>query len=482
MKIGITATGAYIPYYVMKRETIAKQWNDRGIKGEKSLCNADEDSVTMAVEAAVNCLQNESREAVDGLYFASTTAPYGEKSHSALIAKVCDLKDSVDTADFSGSTKAGTAAVKAAYDAVCADRCGSVLVTGGDSRNGYPKSQQEQLFGDAAAALLIGREGVIAAIESFMSFNVEITDIWRNAKEDYVQTGEGRFIKTAGYTHALVSGIKRFLEREKLTAGDISSFVLPAQDIKDPAAVAKAVGAPPEKLQDTLMLQVGDCGAAQPLLTLVSALENAMPGDRILWASYGNGTDVILLQVTEEIMKWKNRGQLKRYLDTRRYLEAYPRFLSFRGLLEAIPGEPFKISPSTTVYWREQNSILPLHGSKCRKCGQIMFPINRICYDCHSKDEYDEIRLYDRQFRLFTYSIDQLAGRSDDPVIVQAVAENAEGARIYMLVTDFVPEEITIGMPLEFTFRKMHNLGGFVNYYWKLRPLRKGSDTYGSER
>ena len=53
-----------------------------------------------------------------------------------------------------------------------------------------------------------------------------------------------------------------------------------------------------------------------------------------------------------------------------------------------------------------------------------MFPINRICYSCHSKDEFEEIRLYDREFRLFTYSIDRLAGRSDDPVIGQAVAED----------------------------------------------------------
>ena len=482
MNIGITATGVYIPYYVMKRETIAKQWSDRGLKGERSLCNADEDSVTMAVEAAVNCLQNEKREVVDGLYFASVTAPYAEKSHSVLIAKVCDLKNTADTADFSGGTRAGMTAVKAAYHAINSGSSNSILVTSADSRNGYPKSQQEQLFGDAAAALLIGKEEVIAAIESTMSFNVEITDIWRNAKEDYVQTGEGRFIKTAGYTYAVVNCVKRFLAKEDLSVNDISTFIFPAQDLKDPAAIAKAVGVQPEKVQDPLMLQVGDCGVAQPLLMLSAALENVKPGDRILWASYGNGTDVILLRVTEEILKWKNKGQLKRYIDTRQYLEAYPRFLSFRGLLEAVPGEPFKISPSTTVYWRDQNSILSLHGSKCKKCGQIMFPINRICYSCHSKDEYDEIRLYDRQFKLFTYSIDQLAGRSDDPVIGQAVAEDAEGTRIYMLITDFVREEISIGMPLEFTFRKMHHLGGFVNYYWKLRPLRKGSDTYVSER
>ena len=29
------------------------------------------------------------------------------------------------------------------------------------------------------------------------------------------------------------------------------------------------------------------------------------------------------------------------------------------------------------------------------------------------------------------------------------------------------------GMDVEFTFRKMHNLGNFPNYFWKVRPLRR---------
>lgn len=105
-----------------------------------------------------------------------------------------------------------------------------------------------------------------------------------------------------------------------------------------------------------------------------------------------------------------------------------------------------------------------------------MFPINRICYSCHSKDEYEEIRLYERGFKLFTYSIDRLAGRSDDPTIGQAVAEDEDGTRMYLLMTDFQEADVKVGMPLELSFRKMHNLGDFVNYYWKFRPIRRGEE------
>jgi len=473
MEIGIVGTGIYIPYYYIKRETIAAQWDARAAHGVRSLCNADEDSVTMAAEAAIHSIEGIGREHIDGLYFASTTAPYAEKAHSSILARVCDLSDSTEIADFMASTRAGAMAVKAAYNAVKAGTCKNVIVTSADQRNGYPKSQQEQMFGDAAAAVVIGSENVAASIEAWETVNVEIHDAWRNRKDDYVRTGESRFARSKGYTYALVEVMKTIMSSRNLCPNDISRVILPASNVKEQLSAAKAAGFVPEQVQDPFLMQVGDCGTAQPALLLAAALENASPGELILWTSYGSGADAILLKVTERIETLK-KEQIQKYLDSRQELKGYPRFLSFRGLLEAEPGEPYKINPSASNYWREQKSILSLHGSRCKKCGQIMFPINRICYSCHSKDEFEEICLYDREFKLFTYSIDRLAGRSDDPMIGQAVAEDRNGTRIYLLITDFQESDITIGMPLEASFRKMHELGNFVNYYWKFRPVRKG--------
>ena len=476
MSVGITGTGVYVPYYYIKRETIARQWDAKPPKGVRSLCNADEDSVTMAAEAAINCLNHVSREHVDGLFFASTTAPYAEKAHSSILAKVCDLNNSVQIADYLSSTRAGMFAVKAAYNAVKAGAGRNILVTSADTRNGYPKSQLELMFGDAGAAVMIGEENVIASIEACESINIEIHDAWRNTKDDYVRTGESRFVKSKGYTYALTSVIKKLMQTCGLHPEQVTKLILPTSNFKEHLGIAKAAGLAPEKIQDPLMMEIGDCGTAQPLLLLAAALENAKEGDLIIWTSYGSGADAMLIRVTECIKTLKNRGMLQSYLVSRRELQGYPRFLSFRGLIEAEPGEPFKINPSGSNYWRDQNSILSLHGSKCKKCGQIMFPINRVCYCCHSKDEYEEVRLYDRRFKLFTYSIDRLAGRSDDPMIGQAVAEDSEGTRLYELITDFVDSDIVVNMPLELSFRKMHNLGDFVNYYWKFRPVRRGEE------
>ena len=73
---GIASYGAYIPFYRLSRAEIGKAWGSGGGPGERAVANYDEDSLTMAVAAARDCLKGFDRAAVGGLYFASTTAPY----------------------------------------------------------------------------------------------------------------------------------------------------------------------------------------------------------------------------------------------------------------------------------------------------------------------------------------------------------------------------------------------------------------------
>ena len=157
-------------------------------------------------------------------------------------------------------------------------------------------------------------------------------------------------------------------------------------------------------------------------------------------------------------------------------LSSYEKFLSFRGILDSVPGEPFRLFPSTSVYWREQNSILRCYGSRCKNCGHSIFPVQRICFNCHSKDNYEEIRYSDHVGKVFTFTRDHLAGRSDDPVIVQTVFEVDDGARFYLLMTDCDPFDVKVGLTVEFTFRRIYEGANFYNYFWKCRPLRNGGE------
>ena len=91
MKAGIVSYGAYVPIYRLSREEIVRVWGSGYRKGEKAVANCDEDSLTMGVAAALDCLKGCDRGPVDGLYFASTSAPYREKQSASIIAAALDL-------------------------------------------------------------------------------------------------------------------------------------------------------------------------------------------------------------------------------------------------------------------------------------------------------------------------------------------------------------------------------------------------------
>lgn len=473
--VGITSYGAYLPIYRLSRDTIANSWERGSLKGERSVANNDEDSVTMAVEASSDCLKGLDRKKVDGLFFATSNAPYKEKLGGGLIATILDLPEEIITADYANSLRAGTAALRSAVDAVKAGSANNILVTAADCRLAYPRSDQEQWFGDGAAAFSIGTTNVIATIEASSSINKEIMDVWRNDDDQYVKIGEGRFILNEGYMASMKEAISSILGKSGKKPSAITKLVLPSPDYRTHITLAKMLGFDPNsQLEDTLLGSVGHCGVAHPLMLLVAALEKSNPGDTILMASYGDGAEALLFHVTEELAKIKPRRGIKNYLQSKMMLTSYEKFLSFRGQLEAVPAEPFRTFPSASAYWREQNSILRCHGSRCKKCGRSIFPAQRICFNCRSKDDFEEIRYAEQVGEVFTFSIDRLAGRSDDPVVVQTVFEVDDGARFYLVMTDCDPETVNIGQEVEFTFRRIYEGAGFHNYFWKCRPVRNG--------
>ena len=61
---GITAYGAYIPLHRLSRAEIARAWGGRAAPGERAVASYDEDSLTMAVAAARDCLRGVDRAAV----------------------------------------------------------------------------------------------------------------------------------------------------------------------------------------------------------------------------------------------------------------------------------------------------------------------------------------------------------------------------------------------------------------------------------
>jgi hydroxymethylglutaryl-CoA synthase len=99
--VGITSYGVYIPFHRLSRDNIAGSWGAPSLGGEKAVANFDEDTVTMAVAAARECLKGVEKEKIHGVFLASTTFPYKEKQAASIVAAALDLPRSVRTADFS---------------------------------------------------------------------------------------------------------------------------------------------------------------------------------------------------------------------------------------------------------------------------------------------------------------------------------------------------------------------------------------------
>ncbi len=472
--IGITAYGAYIPAFRLNRDLMAKAWGRISLGGERSIANNDEDSATMAVEAVFDCLQGDERSGLDGLFFASTTTPYREKEISSLIATTADFPTEIITGDFANGLRAGTAALRAALDAVGSGSAKKILVAASDCRLAYPQSELEQAFGDGAAALAIGNSGVIATLEGHYAISNEMMDVWRKDDDAYVRSWENRWVLGEGYGKFMQRALSTLMKKKGLEPKGVNHVALPAPDIRTHKRLAQNLGFDSKnQVVDPLLGLVGDCGVAHPLMLLVSALERARAGDMILLGAYGNGAEAFLFKVTQEISQLKARRGIKGWLHSKLSLASYEKYLSYRGILETQPGDSFRLLPSATAYWRDINSILRFHGSKCKACGTLTFPIQRVCHSCRTKDSFEEVRLSDRKGRVFTFSLDSLAGRSDDPMVVQTIVESEmDQARIYCMMTDVQPKEVKVGMPVEFTFRRIYEGAGFQNYFWKCRPVR----------
>ncbi|MFC2044001.1 3-oxoacyl-[acyl-carrier-protein] synthase III C-terminal domain-containing protein [Chloroflexota bacterium] len=475
---GITSYGAYIPYYRLPRDIIGKAWGRAGGRGEKAVANYDEDPISMSVAAGMDCLKENNPKAVGALFMSTTTALYKERQNASIIATALDMCREVRSADFGNSLKAGTTAMLSAFDAVNAGSLNMVLVTAADMRLGGATSENEQSFGDGAAALLFGNERVVAEIEGSHSISDELVDNWRAHDDTLVRSWEERFGLDEGYRKIPAETAAGVMKKLNLTPEDFAKACFYGPNTRRHQELGKAMGFQPAQIQEPLLDTVGNTGTALPLMILVAALEEAKAGDRILLVSWGNGSDAIVLRVTNEIEKVRDRRGIKRHLEIKRTLNNYATYLRWRGLV-ALDPSPRRRRPriGLAAQWRESRSALPLYGVKCKKCGTSQMFLNfsstraHVCVECQTIDEFEPYRFADKTGSVFSFSHDYLAV-SQDPPNTLTVVDFEGGGRGAFEMADRDPEECQVGMKVEMTFRKMFFDLGIHNYFWKCKPAR----------
>jgi len=469
---GIASYGAYVPPTRLPLSAIGGRPAKEG-GPEKAVAWNDEDAVTMAVSAALNCLRGLDRSKIDGVIFASTSYPFQEKQGAALIAKALDLGRDVRTADQSGSLRAGTTALRAALDAVRAGSSKNVLVVASDCRMAAPGSPLEANLGDGAAAFLVSAENPIATIDGGHAVADEIVDVWRTRQDTFVHSWEERFVVQEGYVPNLSDVVSGLVEKLRAQTGDFAKVCLYAPDRRSHCTVARKLGLEAEQTQDPLIGRLGNAGCAFAPLLLAAALEGASEGDRLLVASYGDGAEALAFTATEHVAKLEPRRGVSWHLARRFAIPNYDMYLKARNLQVTEWESAAGPGLSATIHHRERDEDLALIGQKCNACGAVQFPNQRVCETCFAKDDFEKTRLSDRIGKVVTYTFDFFFPTPDPPTIVTVT--EVDGARIHIQLVETKPDLVKPGMPVEFSFRRIHMAGGRPNYYWKATPAEESA-------
>ncbi len=482
--IGITAYGGYVPRLRMSRQAVAQanawyapQFGSR--KGTRALANWDEDSITLAVAAARDCLgPTEDRRHVRALWLASNTLPFAERLNAGVVAGALTLDDGIEAVDMGGSQRAALAALAQALASVRSGG-GDALVLASDNRRTRAGSAQELEYGDAAAGVLIGRDKVLAEYLGSGTVTADFVDHFRATGEDIDYHWEERWVRDEGITKLAPRAVNAALEQAGVPAAEIDHFIFPTTFAKMGLQLAKVCGIRSDAVADTLAEAVGDSGVPHGLLMLAHVLERAKPGQALVLAQFGSGAQALVFRVTDAIASFRPARGVTAWLARGVEERHYTKFLSFKGQLaleRGMRGEQDKKTALSTA-WRHHEALLGLVAGRCEVTGSVHFPPSRLSYDQGKplRDTQKPYKLADRPARILSWSAEYLSWHPAPPHHYGQI-DFEGGGRILMDFTDLDVGEVDSGTPMEIVFRikDTDERRGFTRYFWKATPARAG--------
>lgn len=480
--VGITSFGAYIPRLRLSRSAIAKShaWLSPGLmgraKGERALCNWDEDAVTMSVEAARDCLDGFAQESVDALYAASTTFPFADRLNAGIMSTALGLGRNLMAADLTSSQKAGSSALLDALTAAAGGGVATGLVTAADTRKTRAASTQELDYGDGAAAFLVGSDDGIARFLGAHCITADFIDHFRGEGQDFDYHWEERWIRDEGYSKLVPQAVEAALTKTGLKGGDINHFVLPCLFPRIAERVAKLCGISESAVRGNLSADCGETGTAHALLMLAHALEEAKPGEKILVAQFGQGCNALIFEATPALARLAKRRGVSGSLARRKEETNYMKLLTFKGMLDWEKGMRAERDNKTalTALYRNDEMVMSFKGGRCSVCGTAQYPRSRVCVNpnCGAVDTQEPYDFSDKKATILSWSADFLTFSMDPPQHYGMVTFE-EGGRLLMDFTDVDQGTVDLGdaMRMVFRIKDFDDRRGFRRYFWKATPV-----------
>ena len=458
---GILSWGTYLPYWRLDRSTIAAVAGAGGGRGTRTAASYDEDTTTLAVEAARRAVRAVPGVRPGTVWFATVAPAYADKTNAAAIHAALRLDRGTQAYDAVGSVRSAVGALRAALDASA-----STLVATADIRTGMPGSADESAGGDAGAALLVGDDGdgpVLAELIGSAGVTEEFLDRWRTPGEQRSRQWEERF----GEEHYIALASEAWTEALKdagVTQDGVHRVLITSTHDRAVRSSVKALGIPADRVGDGLAAEVGNTGAAHPSLVLGRALEQAGPGEIIASVVLADGADVLLWRTTDALPGYRPVRTVDAQLASGGEL-AYGKYLAWRGWLPVEPPRrPEPSRPSASAAARSSEWKFGFTASESED-GTVHMPPSPL-------DEASR-PMADREGVIRTFTVDRIA-YSPSPPIVFAVVDFDGGGRAPVELTDVNVKDVAIGDRVEMTFRRLFTADGVHNYFYKARPVRGG--------
>lgn len=472
----IVAIGAYAPRLRITADEFEDAWGTfdaAGVK-EKAVPEADEDALTMGVEAARRALDEASRDRSElgHLSFATTTPPMAEEDLTARLASILGAPDDVTTRTVTGSTRAGGQALDGALDAEPWGD-GVALVVAADCPRGAPDSETEHAAGAGAAAFVLDEDGPGRVVD----------------RSSYVEPYPGTRFRPMGDDETTGLGVTQY-DRRSFTAAlagavdnldvdvDVDAAAVQSPDGKLPYRAAGALNVDTDTIAAAeTVSSLGDTGAASAFLGVATAFANG--AEHILLAAYGSGAGANAVVVEGDV-------PVDVALDGDIEL-TYAEYLRRRGEITKDEPEGGGAYVSVPSWQRTIPQRHRLVAGECPACGALNFPPGGACRVCNERpDAFEEVELPGTGTVEAATTIVQggappefVEQQSKSGPFVSAVValDGPDGDETVSVPSQVLngDETVAIGDRVETTIRRIYTQEGVIRYAFKaqLRSVRR---------
>jgi hydroxymethylglutaryl-CoA synthase len=463
--VRLLGVGAGAPALRLAASDIGAAWG-RGGRGRVAACAPDEDTLTLAWDAATAALSAAGVEpdAIDAIYWGTSRPPFAEGPSLPFLTAALGLAPSVGGALLAGSPHAGMEALAAGADAVAAGSARVALVVVSDALRPGLGTGFEARCGAGAAAVVLGAHGGSASLGRRVTHSRPLVDRYRGDGEtDNRDLYDARLFREEIFLPSIEAVTQEMSQGVEAPAA--RAWSLPDPDGRLGAVVAKGVGADPAA-STAVYASVGDTGAAAALLGAIGAMTD--PGS-VAMVGYGGGrTSGVFVDVDAPVPGAAGVASL---LEGGRPA-SYTQVLRARGQL--VPGGetiPMGVPPESALFVRGADEMLGLLAGRCVDCGTISTPpsIHPTCTNCGGP-KLEPVSVA-RSGAIHTYVVNHTMPAPFVAPLPIAVLDMDDGARLMLQVVGD-GSDVEIGRRVELVLRKYAHERGVPVYGFKARPLK----------